>query len=176
MKLKIPSKINFSQFALALVRPGVRPSHSPTTHAPYLTTSTPPTPRYIHNRPPSMTFVRLPLVLPHVFPLDYYRIALRVYENVLSKTDPDTLRTIMNIATVYNASLQDFAKAEEMYRFALDGYEKLLGKDHQYTKKRAMNLAGIIRNEKEKMNALQAVPSLGDRGWSQGEIHKRFHH
>ena len=66
--------------------------------------------------------------------LDCYQHALMVQEKVLGKTHPDTLRTIMNMAIVYEYGLKDFPKAEEMYRRTLDRYEKSPGKEHEKTK------------------------------------------
>ena len=76
--------------------------------------------------------------------LDYFQQALRGQEKVLGKTHPDTLNTIMNMATVNKDGLKDFAKAEEMYRLALDGHEKSLGNDHECTKRCAKNLIILL--------------------------------
>ena len=71
--------------------------------------------------------------------LDYYQQALRMQEKVLRKTHPDTLNTIMNMATLYMDRKKDLRKAEEMYRLAPDGHEKSLGKNHEDTKICAKN-------------------------------------
>ena len=67
--------------------------------------------------------------------------ALRVKEQVLGKTHPDTLDTIYNMANTYCDGMKDFTKAEEMFRQALDGRERSLGKEHESTKRCAANLA-----------------------------------
>ena len=47
--------------------------------------------------------------------LDYYQQGRRVQEIKLGKTHPDTLMTIMNMASTYKDGLKDFTKAERMY-------------------------------------------------------------
>ena len=64
MKLKMTSakKSTFcsSRAPSYAIRPFLPSTYAHTIYVPPLTTFTPPTPRYKHNRPPSTTFVRLP--------------------------------------------------------------------------------------------------------------------
>ena len=89
--------------------------------------------------------------------LEYYQKALRGKEKLLDKTHPDTLATIMNMATAHMQRLKDFTKAEKMLRRALDGSEKSLGKDYKDTEGCARNLAILLTwdlKPKEKTRAL----------------------
>ena len=76
--------------------------------------------------------------------LDYYQQALSVKQEVLGKTRPSTLKTIMIMATAYKDRLKDFTKAEGMYRLSLDGHEKWLGKTYEDTKRSVKNLGFLV--------------------------------
>ena len=94
---------------------------------------------------------------------------------VLGKTHPDTLKTIMNMATVCMEGLKDFTKAEEMFRIALDGYEKSLGKDHESTKICVRNLSIFYSTRssfKGKVKGTcEGIPSSSFRGRRPWERH-----
>ena len=81
--------------------------------------------------------------------LEYYKTALKGFEETMGKNHPSTLDTVVNIAIVYKIQKGN-GKAEELYQRALEGYEAQLGKDHQDTMRCATNLAICLAQSGEK--------------------------
>ncbi|KAH0545457.1 hypothetical protein FGG08_000458 [Glutinoglossum americanum] len=56
-------------------------------------------------------------------------LSLKGYEKQFGPDQPDTLRTVQNLAIVYGNQSQ-YKEAEQLYGRALEGREKQLGSDH----------------------------------------------
>ena len=71
-----------------------------------------------------------------------YQEALRIYQKVLGEERPDTVTSLNNLATLYQA-MGEYAKAEPLYQEALRIRQKVLGPEHPYTAQSLNNLGAL---------------------------------
>ena len=78
--------------------------------------------------------------------------ALSLAQRVLGREHPDTLRSVNNLAALYQAQGR-LAEAEPLYKRALEAYERVLGREHPDT----------LRNREQSGRALFHAARLEPR-------------
>jgi len=83
-----------------------------------------------------------------------YRETVKLAEMVLGCEHPDTLRSMMNLATVLNYQGK-YVEAEQIHRQTLELMERILGLEHPDTLRSMMNLATVLESQGKYVEAEQ---------------------
>jgi len=86
--------------------------------------------------------------------LEYFGLALVVWEKVLGREHPSTAATYNNMAVVYNDQ-GEYGKALEYHGLALAVWEKVLGREHLDTAATYNNMAVVYKEQGEYGKALE---------------------